>query len=259
MTEQRRHPDEPGDPRVSQVYRQLAGERTPEHLDHAVLNAAREAAKARGRGPMFWLRPVAWVTTIGLCLAIVLEIAHVPREEAEFERILEDRQLEQSTPPAVSLPATPPAGTANEAKSLPARNEVEAAKRLDKSERNMPAMSAGRTAAMPAAEETDAPPAAQSSLESTPGTDEAVRDDAGSQAPGSGATFERAQSTALQEPVPARASRDPAADRYCDDSRTADPESWLACILELEQQGLHDAARVERERLAAAFPPPETP
>jgi len=259
MTDQRRHPDEPGDPRVSQVYRQLAGEHAPEHLDHAVLNAAREAAKAKGRGPAFWLRPLAWVTTIGLCLAIVLEIAHVPREEAEFERILEDRQLQQSAPPAADLPATPPADAADTTKSLPARNEVEAAKRLDKSERNMPAMSAGRTAAMPAVEESGAPSAAQSSLEFTSGADEAVRDDAGSQAPGSSTTLERAQATSLQEPVPARASRNPAAENYCDDSRTADPESWLACILELEQQGLHDAARIERERLAAAFPPPETP
>jgi len=259
MTDQRRHPDEPGDPRVSQVYRQLAGERAPERLDHAVLNAAREAAKASRRGAVFWLRPVAWVTTIGLCLAIVIEIAHVPREEAEFESILEERQLQQSAPPAASLPATPPAGTADVTKSLPARNEVEAAKRLDKSERNMPAMSAGRTAAMPAAEESGVPPAAQSSLEFASGADESLHDDAGSQALRSSATLERAQATALQEPAPAPASRDPAAERYCDESRTADPETWLACILELERQGLHDAARVERERLAAAFPPPETP
>jgi hypothetical protein len=48
-------------------------------------------------------------------------------------------------------------------------------------------------------------------------------------------------------------------ERYCDETATADPNSWLECILELERQGLHEAARLERERLALAFPPPELP
>jgi hypothetical protein len=48
-------------------------------------------------------------------------------------------------------------------------------------------------------------------------------------------------------------------ERYCDETATADPNSWLECILELERQGLLEAARLERERLALAFPPPELP
>jgi len=258
MTDKRRHADEPGDPRVSQIYRQLAGESAPQHLDHAVLNAARAAARATGRGPAIWLRPAAWVTTIGLCLAIVLEVVHVPQEEAEFESALEDRQVEASRPPAAELPATPPAVTSDAATPLPTRGEIEASKRLDKAERSMPAMSAGRTAAMPGAEEPVVSPAA---------ADEIVRDAPDSPVSGGNATRERiqavealsAQGAALLEAVPAGVSPDLAAQPYCEESRTTDAESWHACILELEQQGLYEAARIERERLAEAFPPPETP
>jgi len=48
-------------------------------------------------------------------------------------------------------------------------------------------------------------------------------------------------------------------ERFCDETETADPNSWLECIIELEREGLHEAARLERERLALAFPPPELP
>ena len=57
----------------------------------------------------------------------------------------------------------------------------------------------------------------------------------------------------------ANLAQEVATERYCDESETADPNSWLECILELERQGLHDAARLERELLAEAFPPPELP
>ena len=44
MSDQRKNGDETVDPRVSAAYREMADERTPEHLDHVVLNAARNAA-----------------------------------------------------------------------------------------------------------------------------------------------------------------------------------------------------------------------
>ena len=56
-------------------------------------------------------------------------------------------------------------------------------------------------------------------------------------------------------PAPASA-QELATELYCDESQTADPNTWLECILELERQGLHEAARLERERLTEAFPPP---
>jgi len=40
----------------------------------------------------------------------------------------------------------------------------------------------------------------------------------------------------------------------CDAQATAEPESWLACIVELEEAGLTDLAREQRTLLAEAFP-----
>jgi len=40
----------------------------------------------------------------------------------------------------------------------------------------------------------------------------------------------------------------------CDARATAEPESWLACIVELEDAGLTDLAREQRALLAETFP-----
>ena len=60
------------------------------------------------------------------------------------------------------------------------------------------------------------------------------------------------------EPAPAVAARAVAAPREdapaCDETARAAPESWLECIVELEEAGALDAARLERELLAESFP-----
>ena len=65
--------DDARDDAVSEAYRSLAVERTPEALDQAVLAEARQAA-ATGtarRWPRF--RPLAWAATIALSFALVLQ------------------------------------------------------------------------------------------------------------------------------------------------------------------------------------------
>ena len=52
---------------------------------------------------------------------------------------------------------------------------------------------------------------------------------------------------------------DAASERYCEESETADPNAWLACILDLEQQGLLEAAMVERDLLRESFPDAQVP
>ena len=89
------------DPRVSAAYRELADERSPEHLDHIILNAARGAARPRWNKAIAWLRPAAWVATIGVCLAIVLEIS-----------LLQDGEvggLDSITPGTIETPVAVPA------------------------------------------------------------------------------------------------------------------------------------------------------
>lgn len=63
------------DDKVSQAYRSLADEKTPVHLDRKILEmAAAEAQQPRYSRWMAWSRPLAWAATITLCLAITLEL-----------------------------------------------------------------------------------------------------------------------------------------------------------------------------------------
>lgn len=84
-------------PRVSATYRDMAQETAPLDVDAAVLRQARRAvdspsAIARLTG---WLRPLAFVATAGLSLALIVQLSNVP-----------DYQLPDSLDPAVApLPA----------------------------------------------------------------------------------------------------------------------------------------------------------
>jgi len=59
----------------------------------------------------------------------------------------------------------------------------------------------------------------------------------------------------LQQVAPALSvASDAVLERFCEEPETEDPNEWLACILELEQEGLLEAAKVERELLRESFP-----
>ena len=74
------------DDKVSRAYRSLAGEKTPAHLDRKILKmAAAEAQQPRYSRWMAWSRPLAWAATITLCLAITLELARQPEFDSAPE------------------------------------------------------------------------------------------------------------------------------------------------------------------------------
>ena len=69
---------------VSKTYRELHAERTPENLNQRILQMASQDTKRGGAGSLLsagWMKPVAWAATIGLSLAIVLELTQVPMTE----------------------------------------------------------------------------------------------------------------------------------------------------------------------------------
>lgn len=222
MSEKRIKPDETVDPRVSAAYRDMADERAPEHLDHVVLNAARGAAKPRWKSAVAWLRPAAWVATIGVCLAIVIEISLLQDQDiTDFDGLREDTE---ATYPAESM-------------------------RLEKADPQTAEPSAARPAQKPSSRTSD---------DTRGRSEEADVMERMQELELRGAVLkdETAPLQLQSAPVPASADEF-AEERHCDESQTADPNTWLACILELERQGLYDAARVERELLTEAFPPPE--
>ena len=77
------HDDEQEDSRQAhRAYHAAAAERSPAQLDSKVLGLARrEAGRDRWTGLMPWLRPAAFVATIGLCLAVVLELSRFTNVE----------------------------------------------------------------------------------------------------------------------------------------------------------------------------------
>jgi hypothetical protein len=236
MTEKPMKPGEPGDPRVSAAYREMADERPPEHIDHIILNAARAAARPRWNKAIAWLRPAAWVATIGVCLAIVIEISLLPdQESAEFD------SLPQSAAPA----AAPAAETMRLEKTRPQAAGAQKVQPIQEPQRLKASDQPGR------ADDADAgasPVARESSLEEA---ETRVRQRAISDVQSPASLLSTAPAANLAQEV--------ATERYCEESETADPNTWLECILELERQGLLEAARMERKLLAEAFPPPELP
>ncbi len=66
---------------VRETYRELGVEKAPEYLNQNILRmAAADGKLGRSNGFLLgaWMKPVAWAATIGLSLAIVLELTEVP-------------------------------------------------------------------------------------------------------------------------------------------------------------------------------------
>jgi hypothetical protein len=89
------------DRRVSDTYRELANERAPQALNDKVLRMAAGAKPVRSLIPGPWMKPVAWAATIGLSLAIVLELTQVPQIPSEFDGVSPALTAEE---PAIPTP-----------------------------------------------------------------------------------------------------------------------------------------------------------
>lgn len=70
---------------VSDTYREMANERAPQVLNDKVLGMAAGAKPARSLIPGPWMKPVAWAATIGLSLAIVLELTEMPQTPPDMD------------------------------------------------------------------------------------------------------------------------------------------------------------------------------
>ena len=62
-------------------FSEIARESTPEHLNRAVLDGARKAARPRYSMLRAWTRPTAWAATIVLSVALLLEFTQTPLQQ----------------------------------------------------------------------------------------------------------------------------------------------------------------------------------
>ena len=260
------------DRRLSDTYKALADERAPDDLNDRVLRlAAGETPYSRARA---WTRPLAWAATIGLSLAIVLELNRLPPEApdaiaipAPDDSLIGERQLKRKEPvtseatsiaPASSLPtdsqravqAVPPADRADsviEDEIVPQEDAIlrgaeDMARAQSESDAGPQAMraepGAKRAGAGPA---EDATSGLAAEMADTAKTDSADKVSVG--APAGKASFTTLDSTEDRPPA-----------RNCGEGRRHTPEAWLDCIRELEKTGREDEARIEYEEFRRVFP-----
>ena len=211
---------------VSETYRAFADERTPEHLNRAVLRDAAKAARPRYLRSVSWTRPLAWAATITLSVALVLEVSNLPEPGPEaFDVTSNKLELQQPDPDTA-------AGAVDDA-----RNPV--------LEESVPATTSVTLPQSAASNATAKQMATQRELEKPlpdEGRLEAARSrEAASFAASAPATAQKAMglvSTAVT----------------CDETATSSAESWHECILQLESAGFPDEADRQREALREAFP-----
>lgn len=93
-------PYDENDPEVSAQYRALAKETTPNKLDKIVLRAASKAARSDSPTgwAATWYRPATFVATLGLCLALLLEIS-----EFQFFDPPPDSWIQADVPPDANV------------------------------------------------------------------------------------------------------------------------------------------------------------
>lgn len=259
------------DPVVSREYRTIATERTPAELDTKVLKMAEAAAtKATGlRGfTAVWFRPLAFVATLALSLALVLELTNMPQLEPavspDFEFGRQEAESFQSDPndplPAVIRKVRPDAdspGGKNQSTAMPAPEKA-----------SMPESdSGGRRLLNLVAEPTDAP-----TVDDIASTDFAGMIEASSkQAKEADRVTENAiqvlqqtrtlPESLVEETAALRASAfaSDVAPRPCDGEQTADPLKWWQCITGLKDAGRLDEANAELTLFNAAHPDFEAP
>ena len=248
------------DSRVSRAYRDLAGERAPASLNERVLREARANAGSGYSWWMGWLRPAAWVATVGLCLAIVIELTNTPVADIERDDVPAAR--EPAAPGIASERSDEQAVRHDETSADELRQQVPALKSeaddvgataaslatpAEPSRVDERAESAGRTAAPEAKagadrnfyQVTDAP-ILEDAEEMARMREGPAQDPAGQAA--FSAVAERASAKRADE---------------CDDEARSDPDTWIECILDIERRGGN--ADDERENLKAAFPDAELP
>jgi hypothetical protein len=271
MNIKRNTPDlDHNDDLVSTTYRELATESAPDELSQSVLRLAVDEAKPRAARSNAWMRPMAWAATIGLSLAIVLELSEAPQPDlAVFDALgvtatePSSKSRLQDSADFAKLP-----GTSEQHENAALERESDSANRSPLKEEEIVQVPATISAAdekklkdvemrqqevgkvskpdMSAAFEVEngdmsGDPFAlvEPQLEDTPASARAMR-----AAPAS--ALEADYATAEM----AARERDPA----CDAQAVATPETWTACISELKEDGHNDAASSELEQLQQTFP-----
>ena len=207
------------DPRVSEAYQGLATETTSPELDHKILAMAATKPRPRYGLARVWIRPVAWAATIGLSLAIVLEISQLQHETSPLIDADEPAALQLSVP------------AAKQASSPPAAAEAAPARDVELATDNVSVSSDSVTEDMSLLREAEEQARSRSGPEPT------------AAAAADALSFHAAARLDKKEQV-----------RDCDPDMRSSAETWYACIEDLRAEGRTAAADRELLLLVTEFP-----
>ena len=240
------------DPRVSEAYQGLATETTPPGLDRRILAMAADKRRSRYGLARVWVRPLAWAATIGLSLAIVLEVSQfrygtTPPIEADDVETLEEVLV-------------PDEASARDDDDI--RLQRGSAKRANEPVPLQLSAPAARQASSPPAAAKTAP---ARDVELTPDSVSVYEDFATDDMSLLREAEEQARLRSGAEPAAAEAANAIAFDAttrlekkeqdpYCDPDMRSSAEAWYICIEDLRAQGRDDDANSEFLLLLAEFP-----
>ena len=231
MTNERNKLDR--DAEVSRTYRSLANETAPERLNRQVLSMAAKGESAKVRGSyasMFWMRPVAWAATVGLCLVIVLEVTQNPVSNVE--------NLPQSGIESLREEFTP---TDNDTLDAP-RERDELGTASNRQDIAKPEPASGAIAERKPGFQS-APAASAESTSDLAQAEEARK------------TVKRFPASASMALEKAEFESEPA----CDSIERRSPEEWLLCIKRLRDMGYDKEADQEYAAFALKYPSESEP
>ena len=242
---------------VSESYREVATEQAPARLNERILRMATGKAAIPQQRSAYafaaaWLRPAAWAATIGLSLAIVLEITQepivrpatlaatsaAPAEGAVAGRLEEAQtkvDFEAELPLVDQSPATvvaPPKRqvVASESVAKPFDNRGDVAYVTTDESRNLAKTSADE--------------------QFKPRDRDILRDAENQVLLRSGPNLQQ-EAFALASAVEKKESDEPGA---CDNESRETAESWYACIKALRESGFTDDADSEHDEFILKFP-----
>ena len=277
MSNERKNPED--DRHVTDVYKAMASERAPDHLNQQVLRLAVREGRTRYSRARAWIRPLAWAATIGLSFAFVLELSRLPSIEPDSvgiavpnknrvgvydAKIKKSKASDARTNAAPSIPAADPAtGAQRSEPKTPAVARPDRVSKPDRSSKNEFAPQG-----MAVLREAEDMARAQAGPDQAPTTMGAEIDDA----PADRGSSERV----LTEPFSATevTAEDSAPDTFSAAATYAkaiekkvlmsDPacplevresaESWWACIETLRDNGQEDLADSEYGAFQQIFP-----
>jgi len=249
------------DPLVADTYKELAQERVPDHLNKRMLRLATREGRTPYSRARAWMRPAAWAATVGLSLAIVLEVTRLPQIEPDTASIPEPKQELADKNDSVARQTRPAAESADRVT-------------MDTfAPKDMSVLREAESRARAQAGPDVAPIAPRADIDSAPDESIAVkRVSADEDLPASSVVAERdtaerpsterpSAGGRLAEPVSASTSFAVADKKKALESGFACPmklresaESWMACIRELRESGREELADSEYDEFRRIFP-----